>query len=260
MIRTVLAFAAVGALVAAQDFPNDVDQVVALAMKSHPDVLLAEAKVRQAEAELMQAKMKAAREAIEVWKQRRNLELDLDAAEKELETKSELAKAGTASAESLDAARTKFDRLRAEVVDSRAVARFMLGVGLAPKAVEAPQQKTEPPPAPPQRPAMNTKLAGQLGETGDVALKDVPLPEAVASIVRKAGINLLIDAEVVSDAESVPISLELKAVTHLSALGAMLEMGNFALVQRDYGLLLTWKNKAQAIRAATIPHDLRLDE
>lgn len=260
MIRTVLAFAAVGALVAAQDFPNDVDQVVALAMKSHPDVLLAEAKVRQAEAELMQAKMKAAREAIEVWKQRRNLELDLHAAEKELATKSELAKAGTVDAGTLDAARTKFDRLRAEVVDSRAVARFMLGVGLAPKAVEAPQQKTEPPPAPPQRPAMSGALVQVLGAVGDVSLKDVALTEAVASIVRKAGVNLLVDAEVAGEAKETQVSLELKAVTHLSALGAVLEMRSFALVQRDYGLLLTSKDRAAQMRAATIPHDVPLYE
>lgn len=260
MIRTVFAFAAVCGLVVAQDLPNDVDQIVALAMKSHPDVLLAEAKVRQAEAELMQAKMKAAREAIEVWKQRRNLELDLRAAEKDMARKSELAKAGTVNAETLDAARAKFDRLRAEVVDSQAVARFMLGVGLAPKPDPAPQRNAESAPAPPQRPAMNTKLAGQLGETGDVALKDVPLSTAVASIVRKAGINLLIDAEVASDAESTPISLELNAVTHLSALGAMLEMRSFALVQRDYGLLLTSKDRATQMRAATIPHDVPLYE
>lgn len=261
MIRTVLAFAAVCGLAAAQQsLPNDVDQVVALAMKSHPDVLLAEAKVRQAEAELMQAKMKAAREAIEVWKQRRTLEFDLRVAEREMVAKSELAKAGSVDAQTLDAARAKFERLRAEAVDANAVARFLLGAGFEPKPEPAPQRNSEPAPAPPQRPAMNTRLAQQLGESGDVALKDVPLSEAVASIVRKAGINLLIDAEAASDAESTAVTLELKAVTHLSALGAMLEMRSFALVQRDYGLLLTSKDRASQMRAATIPHDVPLYE
>src|SRR5687767_10648903 len=77
--------------------PTNLDEMIATALKASPEVLLAEAKLRQAQAELNQARLKVTREVVGAFsekKQRQNL---FAAADRHLKETTKQSTAGTAS-------------------------------------------------------------------------------------------------------------------------------------------------------------------
>lgn len=114
---------------ASSPVPTDLDEMLALALDANPDVLLAEAKVGQAEAELHQARLKVAQAVMEVRAERERLQDLVAAVEKAREEAKQLFDSGMVSSTDFDRVRAEAMRARADLARVEATVRYLCGVG-----------------------------------------------------------------------------------------------------------------------------------
>ncbi len=294
MYRFIAAVVIVACAVRAQEkpaVPDSLEAALAVAMQSHPDVLLAEAKLRQAEAEVMQARLKAAREVVELWNGRRIVAAEHASARRTLERSRTLFDKGALGQAELDATEDRVIKTEVAMSNSEVALRGLMGLmNVTPASGwNALTRRTTPvrfdgatagfggtggPPAPDagrpspaveetpvvrKRPELAVDLRQRLDVTISVDLTDVPLGDAVARVLKGIPVNLVLDPNDRGDLDNTMVTLALKDVSVRAALVALLDQTQFALVHREYGFRLTNVNRAVQMVSPTIPDSIPLD-
>src|SRR5262245_39540919 len=111
--RTIVAFVAIIALCAsAQEkagpsgpLPKGLDEMIATALKASPEVLLAEAKLRQAQAELNQTRLKVTRDVVAAFNERKQKQIALEGAVSVMQNVQQAMNSGAVSKTDVDHAR-----------------------------------------------------------------------------------------------------------------------------------------------------------
>jgi hypothetical protein len=233
--------------------------MITVGLKSNPDVLLAEAKMRQAEAELLQARLKVTREIVELWNSKRKKELGLESMKVEMTEAEQLAGKGMMSQMDLRKTRSAYQIAAAELSEFNVTVRPLLGMGLSPDGRGgSPRQGAEDPkryrgnwPDAQDDPLMKGKIT--------VELTDVSVIDAAKAVFAKTPLNLAVDRNWQEGMAEEKVTLSLKDVTPKAALLAITDQAQVAFVRRDYGILMTTTHTARGIDAPAIPEGLSLD-
>jgi hypothetical protein len=242
--------------------PSNLDEMIAAALRSSPEILLAEARLRQAQAELNLARLQVTREVVSAFYERKQRQEALTRAHRFLETTQKAAQAGAVSAPEVEKAGSQIGEAELGVAQADAAIRYLLGVGskLDPAQVRDPGQAEATPRAKLTRPTeVPAALVGPL-ETSVKVPTDANLADVLAQIGEQAGVPILIDAQNLGDPASHRIHLPIKAPLPLiNVLQALADQYELCFLLRDYGILVTLEDRARAIRARSVPEHLPLD-
>jgi hypothetical protein len=236
--------------------PTNLDQMIATALRASPEVLLAEAKLRQAQAELNQARLKVTRELVSAFNEKKARQSGLLGAERNLAMTTKLHQQGSTGASDVEVARAKLGEAELGIAQADAEIRYLLGVG----SLFDPTQLRESagPAAPRQLPnprafripeALTEPLARQV----TVKFDKTTMEDVVNTLASQANVSMVIDQQVGFDLTN-PITLSLNAPVAFSAvLRALADQNDLVFILRDYGILVTNEGRAVSLRGPTIP-------
>lgn len=218
--------------------PENLEEMLAWAMDRNPKIKLAEAKLRQAQAELNAARLEVAQEVAEVHGERLRL--------RQMITQTERIKEyGDAEA---------LIELGAQLNAAEARARYLLGVGAFPMPGEQ-EGPHEAPMRPAARPPVPPEMAGRLEKRLDIELEPMPLTDALERLGAAADVQIMTDLTL----PPVEVALAGQDLTVGEALTALADQCDFlCFVVRDYGLFATVRDRARQIQAPAIPGEVPL--
>jgi len=254
--------------------PETLSEALAQALESNPEMLLAEAKQRQAEAEFYQAKLKTVQDVTIAFH-------EYQAKLREREVQSEAVKKipGATSGQAIA-------RLNDEVAENEAKLAYLLGAGanqspigpggitakstalrdtfarreITAKALEMMRQQQmlqqQPMARAEKRPEIPEKYRQILQKPVTVKFSSVPLNQIVDELNRLTGNELPILPQATHPFSTVPVSMELPEEVPLqTALELVADLTGCAFVFRDYGLLVLPNSSfaSKYPRSATIP-------
>lgn len=261
-LRPTVLVLCVAAFASAQDVPSTLDEMLAIGLKSNPDVLLAEAKVRQAEAEMMQARLKVTREIVELWNQRRKKEMLVQEFRAHAKESEALAAKGAVPASEASKSARALQQASAELAEFNFAIRPLLGIGLA-QGTSAQAAPGSGGPARLERPEWPSEEEDPLAKAVlDVDFADAQVIDAVRTIFASAKLpgNLVIDRNLKDELGDLQVTLALKGVTVRAAIEATADCAPIALLRKSYGYLLTSPSRAETISAPALPTTIPLYE
>jgi hypothetical protein len=244
--------------------PQNLDEMIAAALRANPEVVLAEAKLRQAQAELNQVRLQVTRDVVTAFAERKQHEGQLAAASQVLQQAQALQKRGTMSNTDVEKAKAELGQAEVASAQSDAAMRYLIGVGTQMSAdpfrakssnQEPERAKTE---ARPQTPpdAMIGPLAKQV--TGP--FENTNLADLTKRLSDQIGVSILVDANAFGFPAEFAISLTLREpVTLTQVFQALADQHDMCFILRDYGILVTSEGRAMEIRAPAIPSNLRVN-
>lgn len=228
------------------------------ALQSNPDLRLADAKVRGAEAELSQIRLATARKVAVAFHARENNQQLLQMLEAQYAS-------GTVPLKELA-------EPRQAVAESEAELLYLLGAGTdaaedSPPAEQPAGDEPKPEPAIGRRPELPKKLQEALAKTVTVAFNPIPIVGETGGtrpMMLEDALKLLNSASdvriVLSNSAAIyQVSLApVDDVPLLSVLEMLADQTGCAFIVRDYGLLAVQRDDARQYPGAAIPRDLPL--
>lgn len=240
--------------------PKTLDEMLDLALRANPDILVAEAKLRQAQAELNQAHLKVAKEVLSAYSQRKMQELTVKTLSEDLENVRKRISVGTASTDEERKAALAEAEAQAVLSAGEGTLRYLLGLG---GKLELPEGKPEAKPekAEPQRlrrPPIPERFREVLEKPVHLQFENLSLDKIIAQVQAEAGSDLSFILNPRSDwlalSATMNFAKELPLRTALLAIHD--QFGDFCFVFRDYGILVSTENDARQISGAVIPSDV----
>lgn len=239
--------------------PGALDEMLAVALKSNPDILLADAKVREAQAALNAARLKVTQDVVKAFHDRSRFENAIVGVRGTFERMQKLVQTGQAPTDELEKAKTKVVDAEIDLRQWEAQVRYLLGLGGSmPGAAPAPSPAAlEVSVVSARRPEMSEKMKEALKAPFTFALEGPqPLEDVLKSLVQISGLNIIKDKNL---EEEYPIQFSLKDATLEGGFTAIADMTrDLCFVVRDYGLMITTRDRARGIYAPTIPPDVFL--
>ena len=240
--------------------PKTLDEMLDLALRANPDILVAEAKLRQAQAELNQARLKVAKEVLSAYNQRRMQELTVKALREGLEDVRKRVSVGTSSTD--EVRKAALAQAEAEAVLSAGVGTLQYLVGLGGK-LELPEEKRE---AKPQdqgpkrvrRPPIPERFREALEKPVHLQFENLALDKIIAQLQAEAGNELPFVLDPSFDRAALTATMDLQKVLPLrTALLALHDQfQGLCFVFRDYGILVSIPGNASQIPGAAIPPEV----
>jgi len=261
------------ARILAAPVPGSLDDMLAMALTSNPEILEAETKVRQAQARWNQTRLRVVQAVIAAFHETMLAENLIRAGEERLEQAKAMAQTGQASQSAVTEATAAYMEARGRLEQARANIRYLLGLGGSVRAPEpearadvgarvgAPQAPPGPSgPAGRERPAVPGKIQAMLEKEVAVSLQDAPLRQTLDELRALSGgeFDFLLDTEL--DPDAFKITLNLSKARLRSVFAALVDLYPIRFVVRDYGILVTHPDRAGSMFAPTIPEDLPLAE
>jgi hypothetical protein len=268
-MRSILALsllAAVAAPALAQNqppVPTNLDEMIATALRASPEVLLAEAKLRQAQAELNQTRLKVTREVVGAFNEKKQKQSAIVTVERELQFAAKTAASGATSAAEVEKVKARLSEAELGIAQSDADLRYLLGVGsqLDPNQFRDPAGSNEKPRKTVARPdTIPESLREALAKPVSVQFNKVNFGDVLTGLSQQSGASILIDFQAGISTSDNEFTLVLgKPVPLATVLQALSDLHDFVFVFRDYGILVTSEQRAMSMRAPAIPQGLRLD-
>jgi hypothetical protein len=261
--------------------PDKLEEMLALALRSNPEILLAESKLRQAQSELNQVRLKVTEEVVSLYYERRKQEELSAQLNQQLKVVQAAFRAGEIPSEKVIEAMIARSNAAAAVPQIEAQTRYLLGLGGdnptryllglggdAPgsQAMRQAGARSEVVTTLP-RPEMPEKFRKILDMPASFEFEDTRLELALEYFSTEYKTRFLIDAAATGEVggES-PITLRVDDFTLLQALQAILDVGfsdargyRLCFVIRDYGILVSTPERARKLYGATIPPELPMD-
>jgi hypothetical protein len=242
--------------------PNNLDEMIATALKTSPEVLLAEAKLRQAQAELNEVRLRVTREVVGAFNDKKHKQSALVLAERQLQLAAKAAEHGATSTAEVELARSHLGGAELGIAQADATIRYLLGVGsqFDPGQIRVTLATETAKPRHITRPPVPEVLTEPLNREITVKFDKTPLSEVAKTLTALAGVSVLVDPLSRHDSfEETQITLTLaKPVTVTTAFQALADNFDLFFLLRDYGILVTSARRAREIRAPVIP-DVPLD-
>jgi hypothetical protein len=261
-----LAEGAMGAL------PEGLDAMLGIALAANPDILVAEAKMQEAQAELNQTRLKVT-QGVVMFHQKRRSQLELiQAARVRSDTMKARVDTGTAPQSELDDAVLNRAQAEAQLLQIEGEIRYVLGLGgqtwgtggfrsgmmaggpgggSDPDALEARPVRVP-------RPALPDGFEALLGLRIRASFADVPILDFADMLQSQLGGSHAVLVSPILRESGMTVTLQLPGEVPLRLLLLALHdrQGDIVAVAREYGLLLTTVDEARSIQAATIPEDI----
>ncbi len=248
---------------AASPASKSLAEMFEVALRSNPEVVQAEATVRQAEADLNQVRLKVVQEVITAYHEGRKQRELLGYYEEEAASFRKRFEVGQAAQGEGNQAFRQLAATRASLAQTEARLLYILGTGYGKKSVEGPKSVTPigpaaavPPMVAPGLPPLQIpdEFIAFLEAPTDLRLDEGQGLEDVFGLLRDlTGLNFIVDEEIELDT-SFQTSLELSKVTVRKVLLALVDkFEGICFVFRDYGVFVTLPKKAATLRSATIP-------
>jgi hypothetical protein len=241
--------------------PRNLDEMIATALKASPEVLLAEAKVRQAQAELNQTRLKVTRDVVAAFNERKQKQLAVESAKTQLNHFLERHNNGAGTKTEVDQAKLDVGAAELGLAQSDADIRYLLGVGSQIETI-ATQQPVASKPRP-KRPSVPPETMNEpLMRPVKGPFEQTNLGDLAAHLAEQAKVSILVDFDElgVANAKEFDVSIPLREpVTLIGALQALADQYKIAFVIRDYGIMATSESRAEQLDAYAIPVDLPLE-
>ncbi len=248
---------------AASPTSKSLAEMFELALRSNPEVVQAEATVRQAEADLNQVRLKVMQEVITAYHEGRKQRELLGYYEEEAANFRKRFEVGQATQGEGNQAFRQLAATRASLAQTEARLLYILGTGYGKKSVEGPKSVTPIGPAAAMPPMVAPGLPPPRIPEEFVAFLDAPIDvfwdegdtlEAVFDFLREStDVNFLVDEAIELDAPF-QTSLELSELTVRKVLLALVDkFEGICFVFRDYGVFVTSRENAATLRSRTIP-------
>ncbi len=234
-----------------------------LALRSNPEVVQAEATVRQAEADLNQVRLKVMQEVITAYHEGRKQRELLGYYEEEAENFRKRFEVGQATQGEGNQAFRQLAATKASLAQTEAQLLYILGTGYGKMSVEGPKGVTPIGPAaavPPMvapalpSPRIPDKFIKFLDASIDMSFGEGEKLRDVFAILRDVtGLNFILDEGIELD-DSLRTPLKLSDVTVRNFLLALVDkFEGICFVFRDYGVFVTSRENAATLRSRTIP-------
>jgi multidrug efflux pump subunit AcrA (membrane-fusion protein) len=247
-----------------QKLPERLEDLLASAMDTNPDVLLAEAGVREATAKLNQVRLEVAQRAAALFHERKKHRTSLAALRQRYEEVHKLYAAGREQQQRVREIGLEMAEADAAIAQVDAEIRYLLGAGGAPRAafVDRPffrgSSKVEKA-LPARRPEVeDSAVKVALGKTMSVAWEETPIGEVAAALQKATGGELAFVLHPDISPDDYPITLrlpgEVEVGTVLVALADQLQDA-VCFVFRDYGVLLVEEHSVHRLPGPAIPAD-----
>ena len=244
------------------NLPSNAEDAIRLALKSNPQIVLAEAKVRTAQAELNAAKLSVSRDIAELFARRTHIHRQLEALEANLERTKMRVKQGVSSSAEMQEAIIALAQTSGELQGFDAQLRYLIGDGG--RRVDEAQQKQSKRRTiairhrPEFDPAHESWLSTQLNASFD----DVPISDALKYVEATVGgkMTFVFNDEVKEYLESEDVRVSMSEATLRDVLWMLSDVASLPFVQRDYGFRVVWMEEAVEMNLAAIPSDLKVKE
>ena len=250
---------------------ENMEELIATALQGNPELQMAEAKVKQAMAELNQIRLRVTQDVVVAHNERKLRRRALELKVKELEEQKALQARGFVSAGERYKLVTAVAHAQASISEVEAGLRYLTGGGggiganlkiLAAVSNREPESPAAPAPDP-QRPPVSVdhqrildigvKLAGESKTVGDVIDKLRGFVSDQTSILLHPAFRENYLEEPIDLRFSGPVSLG-------QALQALNDMNNeWVFLLRDYGILVAETDHAYGIWAPAIPSTAKID-
>ena len=244
--------------------PQNLDEMIAAALQANPEVVLAEAKLRQAQAELNQVRLQVTRDVVTAFAERKQHEGQLAAASQLLQQALVGQKRGTLSNADVEKAKAELGQAEVASAQSDAAMRYLIGIGTQMSA-DPFRAKTNQEPETPKTVARPEKIPESLVQplakqvTGP--FEKTNLADLMKHLSDQAGVSILVDPAALGPPADYEISLALRdGVTLIQVFQALADQVKLCFVLRDYGIMVTSEGRASEIIAPAIPSTLRLNE
>ncbi|HVR74211.1 MAG TPA: TolC family protein [Planctomycetota bacterium] len=237
--------------------PRGLDEMLAIALRSNPEILQADAQVRKAQARLNQVRLRALEEVSTAFHDRERHKAVIEGQEQALEIARRLVQTGQAPTDSVSVPQIALIEAKARLEQNEAHARYLLGLGgdgrLASTSQPAPEARPErrrPPFSERVQKLLEMKVSIQMENksTAEIAKK---LNELTGENVQVAGIQLHIVHSEKLNLQDVPLRQALEMLSEATSLPLY-------FVFRDYGILITSRERAMTINAPAIPEETPL--
>ena len=257
--------------------PPAEDDMTLRALRSNPEVLRADAKVREAEAALREVRLRVIRDLAVARAERDRLSAAVRKTESDVERMRQLVSTGQAPVEAVGEAEAALAEARARRAQTESQLRYLLGEG----EEALPPAGSAPPPAPGGAPTAPAEPPRQRDEAADEGRPGIPesyrelLEKKVSLNTRltlKAAVGWLEDQARPLNVQSIHLepdpetdpairgrrhlfseSFDFEGVPLRSVLEAFADAYDVCFLFRDYGIVVTTRDRARAIRAAAVP-------
>ena len=231
------------------------------ALRTNPDVLAAEARVRQAEADLNAVRLRVTRDLAMMYAERDKSAALVDALKRNYETLSRMVDVGTASSAELNMAAVDLAEARGAITSTTAEIRYLTGgeastndvlgvggtVGARERAVAI---KKRPSFTGECLAALQTSLEGEIAQPSSLA-------EAVAALELQVGhqVEFVVGDQTLFD-EMGQFTFRKRDARLQDALAALADTFQVAFIGRDYGFLVVRQAVADRHEGPIVPADI----
>ncbi len=224
-----------------------IENMLAAALKFNPEIRMAEAKLRDDEAELNRSRLRVMQKVIALHHTLQAHRAAVDGAEKKVQRLSEMVRRGANQPAVLQEAQQELARTRAKLDETRAELPYLLGKssGLSTEVIRTePQIGTNRSPSRVLSAAAATKIHQALDTLVTVNYQDQPLGEILKDLQTKVpGVAFQRNLVLV---DLLPVKLTLK-LGQVPLGAALLALGDtvpgLRVIIRDYGVLITWEHQ-----------------
>lgn len=240
------------------------EKMLAQALRLNPDILLVEAKVRSAHAELNQARLKVTQDVVSLYYQRKSQ----DSAKGEYSNLVKRARmrveSGTDTGENLGKVLLAQAEVEANLAATEAALVYLLGVAneaeSRPRSASDARIANEDESTAHGRPPTPERFHQALATPIDVAYEDATLKEAFQNLQELTGVTFLLAADMREAAEEVTVALRLEKTAVRDVLLALVDVSEieFCFVFRSYGVLVVDRDAARGLEGGAIPADVPL--
>ncbi len=245
--------------------PDAIEEMLAAALHSNPDILRAEARVEEARARLNSARLKVTEDVTHAFHERTKLREIVGVRERQAANHKSMVQTGRAPQSEFEAVLASLTEARAQLAQVEARIRFLMGVGGTAGSDRRPGPSSGGKTAGLPRPEIPEKIRELLDRKVSVTLGgDQSLKEFFEKETLGDPNTIIYDTEAL---EALPEArkqrkqphgkiIEIKDVPLRTALLAIADFYGIAFVFREYGVLITTQERAANYNAATIPPDL----
>lgn len=256
--------------------PRSLDEMLEIALVSNPQVRLAAAKLREAEAVLADARLRVTQQVLEEYSERKTRVLEMESLHQKIATAQRRVSQGVESEEVTYELRYQLGAVEAELTKVEGRLRYLLGTDPRGNSKDTKVWGSGGPgngegatgssrAATGRRPTMSDGFRKILSKKIDVGFEEISLPAAIQFLEDQGASRLpfVLDEESLvaelGDPEDLQFTLRMKETEVSAVLLALSDLYGVAFVARDYGLMVTTPTRAYDLLAPAIPHDLPFD-
>lgn len=240
--------------------PGALDALLERALESNPEILIQRARLREAQAQLNQARLQVTQEVVRLHFRRQEQKKVIEQRSRDLQQVDQLYQAGNVQEAEVRSINIALSQAEGELAAIEADLRYVTGAGGASgfEFGNDPEQKK-------QEPAEEEKPAPEIPEsiasvidsrTMKVSFQEEPLEQVLDYLAQTSGLNFLVSPDLVD--EGITLTLEFtQPVTLRQLFHAITDVIDVSFAVREYGILAVHRGDHPDGSAVIPPDDRR---